>query len=179
MRESGWVMDWEDHGQSCIRDILVQDGAFIGLSTDDTGRLALYPEQIVLQDGPLKNQVLDFANVSEETFESGDSVIICLPSFQHFYQEKYGSGEIRYHDFLPEKEVWSETTIQSGTQITLSDADQRQTQLTIGGILREPPAVFQDSLSPWDQVPGAGSPYSLFVNESFLKDAFSDRKSVV
>lgn len=71
MRESGWVMDWEDHGQSCIRDILVQDGAFIGLSTDDTGRLALYPELIVLQDGPLKNQVLDFANVSEETFESG------------------------------------------------------------------------------------------------------------
>ncbi|WP_439749825.1 hypothetical protein [Faecalibaculum rodentium] len=173
MRESGWVMDWEDHGQSCIRDIFVQDGAFIELSPDDTGDLALYPELIVLQDGPLKTQVLDFADVSEETFESDDSAIICLPSFQHFYQEEYGSGEIRYHDFVSEKEVWSETTIQPGTQITLRDADQRQTQLTISGILREPPEVFQDSLSLWDQVPGAGSPYSLFVDASFLKGAFS------
>ncbi len=173
MRESGWMMNWEDCGQSCIRGIFKQDDAFIGLSPDENGIPSLYPELIVLQDGPLKTLVLDLADVSENTFDSGDSAIICLPAFQHFYQEEYGSGEIRYHDFASEKEVWSETTIQPGTRITLRDSDQKQKELTIQGILKEAPAIWLDSLSLWDQVPGSGVPYSLFVNESFLKNAYS------
>ncbi|WP_294729515.1 hypothetical protein [uncultured Faecalibaculum sp.] len=171
--EHGWQMSWDDQENSCIWDILAQDGWVPCVITNQNNQSTLYPDIVVLRDGSMKTRVLDAARVSQEDFDSGKTAIISLPPFQSFYNKEPVSGEIRTVDLLPDRTVWEETSIQPGTTITLSDSDHQERQLTIAGILRDPPSETYSGLNLWDRLSGDSSPYTLFVDESFLPEAAS------